>query len=100
MKDNVRVRALLDEDRHLTFDEMEASTGISRGSLEKIAHGDLQLKKLSSRWVPRLLTDEQKGTRVVYATACLDMLDEMGDIFWQRIITVDETPLPHYMLET
>ena len=73
--------------------------GISRGSLEKIVHGDLQLKKLSSRCVPRLLTDKQKETRVAYATACLDMLDEMEDIFWQRIITVDEIPLPHYMPE-
>ena len=58
MEDNVvRVRALLDEDRRFTFDEMAASTSISRGSFEKIVHGDLLLKKRSSRWVPRLLTD-------------------------------------------
>ncbi len=100
-EDNVvRVRALLNEDRRLTFDEMEASTGISRGSVEKIVHVDLQLRKVSSHWVPRLLTEEQKGTRVAYATTCLNLPEEMGDFFWQRIITVDETPLPHYMPET
>ena len=61
IEDNVvRVRALLDEDRRLTFDEMEASTGISRGPLEKIVHGDLQLKKLSLRWVPRLRTANRR----------------------------------------
>ncbi len=31
---------------------------------------------------------------------CLVLLDELGNTFWERIITVDETPLAHYMPET
>lgn len=94
------VRNLLDEDRRLTFDELQAATGFSRGSLQRIIHDDLEMKKVSARWVPRLLTEEHKIARVHLSTASLQLLEELGERFWRRIITADETPLPHYMPET
>ena len=94
------VRNLLDEDRRLTFDELQAATGFSRGSLQRIIHDDLEMKKVSARWVPRLLTEEHKIARVQLSTASLQLLAELGERFWRRIITADETPLPHYMPET
>lgn len=91
---------LIQSDRRLTFDELEEKSGLSRGTLQRIIHDRLELSKVSARWVPRLLTAEQKVIRVTNSSACLGLLEDYGDDFWRRFITADETPLPHYMPET
>ncbi|CAH1966871.1 unnamed protein product [Acanthoscelides obtectus] len=47
------VRKLIIEDRHVT-----------KTSIQKILHEELGVRKLVSRWIPHLLTEEQKATRV------------------------------------
>ncbi|CAH1955325.1 unnamed protein product [Acanthoscelides obtectus] len=51
------VRKLIIEDRH-------ASLKISKTSIQKILHEELGVGKLVSRWIPHLLTEEQKAARV------------------------------------
>ncbi|CAH2003754.1 unnamed protein product [Acanthoscelides obtectus] len=51
-------------DRHVTYREIEASLKISKTSIQKILHEELGVRKLVSRWIPHLLTDEQKAARV------------------------------------
>ncbi|CAH1966094.1 unnamed protein product [Acanthoscelides obtectus] len=46
------VRKLIIEDRH-----------ISKTSIQKILHDELGVRKLVSRWIPHLLTEEQKAAR-------------------------------------
>ena len=58
------------------------------------------MKKVCARWVPRLLTREQRQCRHDLCVMNLNMLEELGDNFWRRIITADETPLLCFMLET
>ncbi|CAH2005212.1 unnamed protein product [Acanthoscelides obtectus] len=58
------VRKLIIEDRHVTYREIEASLKISKTSIQKILHEELGVIKLVSRWIPYLLTEEQKAARV------------------------------------
>ncbi|CAH2010652.1 unnamed protein product [Acanthoscelides obtectus] len=58
------VRKLIIEYRHVTYREIEASLKISKTSIQKILHEELGVRKLVSRWIPRLLTEEQKAARV------------------------------------
>ncbi|CAH1980919.1 unnamed protein product [Acanthoscelides obtectus] len=58
------VRNLIIEDRHMTYREIEASLKISNTSIEKILHEELGARKLVSRWIPHLLTEEHKSARV------------------------------------
>ncbi|CAH1971957.1 unnamed protein product [Acanthoscelides obtectus] len=58
------VRKLIIEDRHVTFREIEASLKISKTSIKKKLHEELGVKKLVSRWIPHLLTEQQKTLRV------------------------------------
>ena len=44
-----RVRAVIENDSLWTYDEIEAETNLSRGTLEKIIHEDLKMKKLAFR---------------------------------------------------
>ena len=50
------------------------------------------MRKLSARWVPRLLTVDQKRVRMNISNALLAQ-------FRRRLITVDETWINHYTPE-
>ncbi|CAH2010681.1 unnamed protein product [Acanthoscelides obtectus] len=58
------VRKLIIEERHVTYRESEASLKISKTSIQKIVHEQLGIRKLFSRWIPHLLTEEQIAARV------------------------------------
>ncbi|EGI68332.1 Histone-lysine N-methyltransferase SETMAR [Acromyrmex echinatior] len=47
-------------DRRVKVDELVEAIGISHGTVISILHEQLGMKKLSTRWVPRLLTVDQK----------------------------------------
>jgi len=49
------------------------------------------MKKLSARWVPRLLTVDHKHDRVAISKQCLEIFQRNPDEFLRRFITVDET---------
>ncbi|CAH2000122.1 unnamed protein product [Acanthoscelides obtectus] len=53
-------------------DAIEASLKISKTSIHKILHGELVVRKLVSRWIPHLLTEEQKAVRVNWCQKTLD----------------------------
>ena len=44
--------------------DLAEAAGISFGSVTKILHEDLDMKKLTGRWVPRLLIIGQNRQRV------------------------------------
>ena len=54
------VRCLIDGDSHLTIDEIQVETGMSRGTIERIISDYLQMRKITARWVPNILTDAQR----------------------------------------
>ncbi|CAF0880875.1 unnamed protein product [Rotaria sordida] len=58
------VREVITNDPHSTYDDIIAETFLSHGTIERIIHDCLQMKKITSQWVPHQLTDEQKQERV------------------------------------
>jgi len=86
-------------DRRLKLSEIVEITGISKGSVVSILHDKLCMKKISARWVPRLLTIENKRNRVNASTAVLALLQRNPDEFFRRFVTVDETWIHHYTPE-
>jgi histone-lysine N-methyltransferase SETMAR len=59
-----RVQQLLEGDRRLTVAEIADEAGISYGSTFAIITDELGYRKVCARWVPRLLTSEQKLNRL------------------------------------
>ena len=55
---------LIQSNRRTTIQELTYVNSLSYGTISKIIHKDLGLVKKSARWVPRLLTEEQKMERV------------------------------------
>ncbi len=58
------IKDLVDEDPHISIDYMAAILDISHGSVDTILKQHLGLRKISSRWVPHSLTQEQRQRRV------------------------------------
>ena len=56
--DQVREKVL--EDRHLTVQEIVAEVGISTSSVHSILTKDLNLLRVSAKFDPKLLTEQQK----------------------------------------
>lgn len=73
---------------------------ISEGSVFTIIHEHLGMKKLFSKWVPRLLTMEQKQQRVDDSKLCLAMFTRNKPEFLRRYITMDETWIHHFTPES
>ena len=63
---------------------------------DKILTQELGFSKVSARWVPRLLTPEQKHTRCTVSKGNLELFEADEDNFLARFITVDETWVHHY----
>ena len=95
-----RVEKLVLEDRRMTVEQIASRVGISVGSAHTILHVDLKMKKVSSRWVPRMLTDEHKAARVACCQAMLTRDDGMNGTFFSSVVTMDETWMPFFNPET
>ena len=58
------VRVMVDKDHRVTIQEIAGELGLSCGTIFNILHDDLGLTKKAARWVPKLLSAEQKEERV------------------------------------
>jgi len=60
------------------------ATDISHDPVISILHEQLDIKKLSARWVPRLLTVNHKRNRITISKQCLEMFLRNPDEFLHR----------------
>ena len=90
-----QVKILVLEDLRVTVKQLAAITKMSVGSIASILHDHLHMSKVSARWVPRLLTPNQKEQR---ADSCKELIElESKDTrFFCRIVTMDETWVHHF----
>ena len=63
-------------------------------------HEHLTMRKLFSKWVPRLLTVDQKQQRVDDSEQCLAMFTRNKSDFLRRHVTMDETYIHHFTPES
>ena len=62
-----RVRQIIHENRRRTTDEVSMLVGISHGTCHKILREDLKMRHVTSKFVPRLLSVDQKSNDLVFA---------------------------------
>ena len=54
------VKIVVEQDAQLSVKDIASCTGISEGSVQTILKKHLDMRKVCARWVPYLLTEEQK----------------------------------------
>ena len=65
------VKIVVEKDARLSVKDIASCTGISEGSVQTILKKLLDLRKVCARWVPHLLTEEQKTQRLKCARGLL-----------------------------
>ena len=95
-----KIRNMLLSNRRLKVRQIVEAIGISDGSVVSILKDHLGMKKLSARWVQRLLTIDHKRNRVTTSIECLALFNRNKDEFLRRFVTVDETWIHHNTPET
>jgi len=94
-----QVRSLVMQIRRITIRELANETNISVGSVHSILIQDLGFRRIAARFVPKLLTSEQKQLRLEIAQDMLKIVDSDPN-FLNTVITGDETWVYGYDPET
>ncbi|XP_061382621.1 uncharacterized protein LOC133320030 [Danaus plexippus] len=95
-----KIHEMTSDDRRMKVRELAHAVGISTERVDDILHEYLDMRRLSNRWVPRLLTFDHKRNRVTTSKECLAMFSRNPDEFLRRFVTVDETWIHHNTPET
>ena len=85
-----KFRILEYTDRRIQVEEITQLLGLSHGSVSTILHDRLGMCKLTARWVPKSLSNEQMATRAPVSSALLKRLRSKDD-FLLHLVTIDET---------
>ena len=91
-----KVRDLVYSDRRIKVEEIANALHNSHGSVSTTLHDHLGMHKLTDRWVPKSLSDEQMATRASVYSALLKQFRSKEDDFLSRLVTVDETWVHYY----
>lgn len=94
-----KIHKIVLEDRRLKVHEIAETCRMSAERVRNILHNHLNMEKLCARWVPRLLTLDQKLLRKTISTDNLALYRRNPNEFLRRFITVDETWVHHYTPE-
>jgi histone-lysine N-methyltransferase SETMAR len=86
-----QVHDMVLDDWRMTVCKIAETIGISKECVGYILHKELDMKKLCARWVPRLLTADQKCTRMKISEQCLEHFNKNKTDFVHLFITMDET---------
>ena len=89
------VKMLIEEDVSYTVQEVGELSGIHSSSVLKILREWLGLSKICARWVPHLLTDEQKQSDRL-ASQVIEKYDKCDPRRLEEIVTGDETWIYHF----
>ena len=95
-----KVHQIVFENRKLKLRERADTLKISYCSVYAILHEHLSMRNLFSKWVPRLLTVDEKQQCFVDSERCLELFPRIKPNFLHRYVTMDETWIHHYTPES
>ena len=95
-----KVHDIVLQDRRIKIRDIVEETGLSYHTVRNILVQDLGMKKMTARWVPRMLTLAQKRQRTVLCEQHLTNFRANKKLFIERYVTMDETWVHHYDPET
>ena len=95
-----KIHEILLNDRRLKVRELANMVGISKSAVHRIWTKNSDMRKLCVRWVPHLLTMEQKQHREDVSIECLAKFHNNKADFPRRFITIDKTWVHLFTPET
>ena len=85
------VKIVVEQDARLSVKDIASCTGVSEGSVQTILKRCLDLRKVCAKWVPHLLTEEQKTQRLKCARELLKTYKGCNSRVISNLLSGDET---------
>jgi len=95
-----QIHELILEYRQISAKSIAEQLGISHERVGLIIHEDLDMRKLSAKWVPKCLNADQKRQRCQSSGQISEFFQRDPNDFLSRLVTMNETWLYHYDPET
>ena len=95
-----KIQELILEDSRISVKSIVEQLDISSERVGPIIHEDLDMQKLSAKWVPNCLNADQKRQRCQPSEQVLEFFRRHPNDFLSRLVTMDETWLHHYDSKT
>ena len=86
-----KIKEIIEGDARFTVCDIARKVGISLSTVHLILKKHSKVRKISARWVPHLLTDEQKRQWVKVAKKLLQMFPKYDKKQFANAVTGDET---------
>ena len=86
-----KIKEIIEGDARFTVRDIARKVGVSLSTVHLILKKRLNVRKISTRCVPHLLTDEQKRQRVKVAKKLLQMFPKYDKKQFANFVTGDET---------
>lgn len=90
------IKSHVEDEPNSSIKEISPDFDVSFGTVQKILHEELALRKISARWIPHVLTPKQKRNRVKCAQELLRMFELNGPKRLTDLVTGDETWITFY----
>ena len=87
------------EDTRVTIQEIADTLDLAPGSVSNILKYHRRYRKVCARWVPHILTPENRKTHVAYLTAVVQVSADCDPRDLDNFVTGDETCVHLYELE-
>ena len=85
------VKIVVEQDARLSVKDIASCAGISEGSVQTILKWRLDLRKVCARWVPHLLSEEQKTQLLKCTRELLKTYKGCNSRVISNLLTSDET---------
>ncbi|GBP29723.1 Mitochondrial uncoupling protein 4 [Eumeta japonica] len=96
-EENVRkIEKLVLADQRIKLWQIAEELHISKERVGEIIHEHMNMRKISARWVPKMLTPFDKQRRLQTSKDFLELVGDNIDEICDRIVTVDETWVRQY----
>ena len=86
-----QIHELILNTRQISAKSIAEQLGISRERVGSVIHEDLDMRKLSAKWVPKCLNTDQKRQRCQSSEQLLEFFRRGQNDFLSRLVTMDET---------
>jgi len=86
-----QIHELILEYRRISVKSIAEQLGISRELVGSIIHEDLDMRKISAKWVPKCLNANKKRQRCQASEQLLEFFRRDPNYFLSRLVTMDKT---------
>ncbi|GBP17636.1 hypothetical protein EVAR_8634_1 [Eumeta japonica] len=91
-----KIEKLVVAERRIKLWQIAEELQISKERVGEIIHEHMNMRKISERWVPKMLTPFDKQWRLQTSKDFLELVGDNIDEICDRIVTVDETWVRQY----